>query len=93
MRFDDDEDQGVNRPRVPDPLRHPPGVKGAARRYADGLQPSLTPTGHRSFWHLSGGRGQTGGYPSRIWTVCDGILIQRGSLGCEPRRINGDRPT
>ena len=57
MRFDDDEGQGVNRPRVPDPLRHPPGVKGAARRYADGLQPSLTPTGHRSSWHLSGGTG------------------------------------
>ncbi|WP_435870659.1 transposase [Micromonospora musae] len=48
-------------PRVPKPLRHLPGVKGAARRHVDGLRPPLTPTRCRSSWHPSRGRGQCGG--------------------------------
>lgn len=38
----------VSHPPMPNPLRHPTGVKGASRRSRDGLRPPLTPVGRRS---------------------------------------------
>jgi hypothetical protein len=48
-------------PPMPDPLRRPPGVKGASRRLRDGLRPPWTPIGRRC---LGTGRGMAAEWAS-----------------------------